>query len=156
MVVISILLLALCPKATADFVFTSFDNQTGWPDGMAWLLGLLQPALSLIGFDVVMHMAEEMPNPRRDVPKAMLLAIASGNTFLDLGEQSTLGTVTTVSAELATVAKQAFYDFGERPMWAERTTYGTGMFYGSFGFDATYPACRRCCDFGHCDFQWPS
>ena len=56
----------------------------------------------------------------------MLLALASGNTFLDLGDQSALGAVTTVSPDLATVAKQAFYDFGERPMWAERTTYGTG------------------------------
>ncbi|KXJ85718.1 amino acid/polyamine transporter I [Microdochium bolleyi] len=71
-IVISIILLAMSPKATADFVFTQFDNTTGWPDGMAWLLGLLQPALSLIGFDVVMHMAEEMPNPSRDVPMAML------------------------------------------------------------------------------------
>ena len=56
----------------------------------------------------------------------MLLALASGNTFLDLGDHSALGAVTTVSPDLATVAKQAFYDFGERPMWAERTTYGTG------------------------------
>lgn len=55
----------------------------------------------------------------------MLLAIASGNTFLDIGEQS-VGTLSTVSADLAAVAKQAFYDFGERPIWAERTTYGTG------------------------------
>ena len=59
-------------------MFTEFDNQTGWPDGMAWLLGLLQPALSLIGYDVVMHMAEEMPNPSRDVPKAMLYAVGVG------------------------------------------------------------------------------
>lgn len=56
----------------------------------------------------------------------MLLAIASGNTFLEIGEQP-VGTLITVSPDLATVAKQAFYDFGERPMWAERTTYGTGM-----------------------------
>lgn len=55
----------------------------------------------------------------------MLLAIASGNTFLDVGDQ-TSGAVATVSPDLAVVAKQAFYDFGERPMWAERTTYGTG------------------------------
>lgn len=55
----------------------------------------------------------------------MLLAMACGNTFLDIGEQS-LGTLTTVSPELAVIAKQAFYDFGERPIWAERTTYGTG------------------------------
>ena len=55
----------------------------------------------------------------------MLLAIASGNTFLDIGDQS-IGNLSTVSSDLAAVAKQAFYDFGERPIWAERTTYGTG------------------------------
>lgn len=60
----------------------------------------------------------------------MLLGLASGNTFLD-GDQfgltgKALGTITTVSPDLAAVAKQAFYDFGERPMWAERMTYGTG------------------------------
>lgn len=56
----------------------------------------------------------------------MLLGLASGNTFLDVGSQSGYGTIGTVSPELASVAKQAFYDFGERPMWAERVTYGTG------------------------------
>lgn len=56
----------------------------------------------------------------------MLLAIASGNTFLDIGDQS-IGNLSTVSPDLAAVAKQAFYDFGERPIWAERTTYGTGQ-----------------------------
>ncbi|KAI0695140.1 nucleoporin [Cytidiella melzeri] len=61
----------------------------------------------------------------RDQTCAMLLAIASGNTFLEIGERS-VGTLSTVSPDLAAVAKQAFYDFGERPIWAERTTYGTG------------------------------
>lgn len=42
--------------ADGDFVFRDFINQTGWPDGIAWLLGLLQGALSLIGFDAVAHM----------------------------------------------------------------------------------------------------
>jgi choline transport protein len=77
-VIISIVLLAMSPKTTADFVFTEFNNETGWPDGMAWLLGLLQPALSLIGFDVVMHMAEEMPRPSKDMPRAMIYAVAIG------------------------------------------------------------------------------
>ncbi|KAI0348539.1 nucleoporin [Trametopsis cervina] len=61
----------------------------------------------------------------RDQTCAMLLAIASGNTFLEISEQA-VGTLSTVSPDLAAVAKQAFYDFGERPIWAERTTYGTG------------------------------
>lgn len=60
----------------------------------------------------------------RDQTCAMLLAIASGNTFMDLGEQSGLGKPMTVSADLSNAAKQVFYDFGERPMWAERS-YGS-------------------------------
>ena len=60
----------------------------------------------------------------------MLLGLASGNTFLDNEQFGPTGTVvgslTTISSELAAVAKQAFYDFGERPMWAERMMYGTG------------------------------
>ena len=55
----------------------------------------------------------------------MLLGLASGSTYLDNAGQSATGTITTVTTDIANVAKQAFYDFGERPMWAERVTYGT-------------------------------
>jgi nuclear pore complex protein Nup155 len=56
----------------------------------------------------------------------MLLALASGNTFIEFGEQPNSGSITNLAPELGNVAKQAFYDCGERPMWAERMTYGTG------------------------------
>lgn len=59
---------------------------------------------------------------------AMLLALACGNTFLDLGDPSPLGSVATLPPDLANVAKQAFYDFGEKPMWTERMTYGASKF----------------------------
>lgn len=65
-------------KTSAEFVFTEFSNETGWSDGMSWILGLLQSALSLIGFDVVLHMTEEMPDPVRDAPRAMIYAIGVG------------------------------------------------------------------------------
>lgn len=55
----------------------------------------------------------------------MLLGLASGSTFLDPSGTSTAGTINTVSPEIAAVAKQAFYDFGERPIWTERVMYGT-------------------------------
>ncbi|KAG6332506.1 hypothetical protein ID866_6583 [Astraeus odoratus] len=61
----------------------------------------------------------------RDQTCAMLLGLACGNTFLDIGDQSTTGILYTVSPDVANIAKQAFYDFGERPIWAERVTYGT-------------------------------
>ena len=82
--VISVVLLS-CTGAhgnftSAEFVFTSFANDTGYSDGVAWILGLLQSALSLIGYDVVLHMTEEMPTPRIDAPIAMILAIVVGGT----------------------------------------------------------------------------
>lgn len=78
MIVISVVLLATSEKTDAKFVFTNFGNETGWPDGMSWILGLLQSALSLIAYDVVLHMTEEMPNPSRDAPRAMMYAIGVG------------------------------------------------------------------------------
>jgi choline transport protein len=77
-VVISITILATGSKTDAKFVFTDFANETGWSDGMSWMLGLLQSALSLIGYDVVMHMTEEMPRPTSDAPMAILLSIIVG------------------------------------------------------------------------------
>lgn len=34
---------------SAEFVFAEFINTTGWPGGIAWLLGLLQGGLGLTG-----------------------------------------------------------------------------------------------------------
>jgi hypothetical protein len=50
------------------------------------------------------------------------------NTFLDAGEQSCSGALCSISPDIANVAKQAFYDFGERPIWTERVTYGTSEY----------------------------
>ncbi|KAJ7125656.1 nucleoporin [Mycena crocata] len=61
----------------------------------------------------------------RDQTCAMLLGLASGNTFLDSTNDATPGTISMINPDVAAVAKQAFYDFGERPMWTERVTYGT-------------------------------
>ena len=46
---------------------------------------------------------------------------------MELGDQSNLGTLSSVSMEIAAVAKQAFYDFGERPTYTERVTYGSRL-----------------------------
>ena len=73
----------------------------------------------------------------RDQTCAMLLALASGNTSLEFGDHSIGGSIINLAPELTNVAKQAFYDCGERPMWAERMTYGaSGCFLGC---EATRP-----------------
>ncbi|KAJ5510651.1 Amino acid/polyamine transporter I [Penicillium expansum] len=63
---------------SAKFVFTDFINTTGWPDGVAWLLGLLQGGLGVTGFDGVAHMIEEIPNPSVEGPKIMIACVVIG------------------------------------------------------------------------------
>lgn len=57
--VVSITVLACSSPnySSADFVFRSFINETGWPDGVAWLLGLLQGGFGLTGYDAVAHVS---------------------------------------------------------------------------------------------------
>ncbi|KAJ5999620.1 hypothetical protein N7481_000029 [Penicillium waksmanii] len=63
---------------SAEFVFRNFVNQTGWPDGVAWLLGLLQGGLGVTGFDAVAHMIEEIPNPSETGPQIMIACVGIG------------------------------------------------------------------------------
>lgn len=79
-VVISITVLACATPnySSASFVFTEFINSTGWPDGVSWLLGLLQAGLGLTGFDAVAHMIEEIPNPAVEGPKIMIYCVGIG------------------------------------------------------------------------------
>ncbi|KAH7184985.1 amino acid/polyamine transporter I [Fusarium flagelliforme] len=62
----------------ASFVFAEFINSTGWPGGVAFLLGLLQGGLGLTGFDAVAHMIEEIPQPCIRGPRIMIACVAMG------------------------------------------------------------------------------
>lgn len=79
-VVISITVLACASPnySSGSFVFRQFINQTGWPDGIAWLLGLLQGGLGLTGYDAVAHMIEEIPNASIEGPKIMIYCVGIG------------------------------------------------------------------------------
>jgi len=79
-VIISITVLACASPnySSGDFVFREFINTTGWPDGIAWMLGLLQAGLGLTGFDAVAHMVEEIPNAAVEGPKIMIACVAIG------------------------------------------------------------------------------
>ncbi|EPQ30303.1 uncharacterized protein PFL1_02419 [Pseudozyma flocculosa PF-1] len=65
---------------SARFVFGGFNNSTGWNDGVAWILGLLQAAFSLIGADGATHLIDEISHPARNAPLAMVLAVAIGSS----------------------------------------------------------------------------
>lgn len=79
-VIISITVLACATPNynSGDFVFREFVNETGWPDGIAWLLGLLQGGLGLTGYDATAHMIEEIPNAAIEGPKIMIYCVAIG------------------------------------------------------------------------------
>ncbi|WWD19402.1 hypothetical protein CI109_103862 [Kwoniella shandongensis] len=78
-VIIVILSTAKGEYETGKFVFTTFVNETGWPGGVAFLLGLLQSTFGLTGFDAISHMIEEMPNPRMNAPRIMVSAVLLGS-----------------------------------------------------------------------------
>ncbi|KAL1904481.1 hypothetical protein Sste5344_009828 [Sporothrix stenoceras] len=79
-VIISITVLSCASPnyQSGEFVYGDFINDVGWPDGLAWLLGLLQGAFALTGFDGTIHMIEEIPNPQIEGPKIMLYCIGIG------------------------------------------------------------------------------
>ena len=77
---VTIIVLAAMPKqhASTSFVWTDFDNTTGWSGGVAFLTGVLNGAFTVGTPDSVTHMAEELPNPRRDLPRAIFAQITLG------------------------------------------------------------------------------
>lgn len=63
---------------TGHFVYGEFINETGWPDGLSWLLGLLQGSFSLTAFDAVAHCVEELGNATVDGPRIMIGSVLIG------------------------------------------------------------------------------
>lgn len=77
-IIISTLLSLADTKRSAEFVFSHFDaSASGWPDGWAFFVGLLQAAYTLTGYGMVASMCEEVQNPHREVPRAMVLSVAA-------------------------------------------------------------------------------
>ena len=84
-IIIMITLLTMADdRRDGEFVFGHFDASTsGWPSGWAFCVGLLQAAYTLTGYGMVAAMCEEVQNPHREVPKAIVLSVvAAGITGL--------------------------------------------------------------------------
>ncbi|KAL3432288.1 amino acid/polyamine transporter I [Aspergillus tetrazonus] len=114
-VVISITILSCASPDynSGKFVFGEFINTTGWPDGVAWLLGLLQGGFGLTGFDGVAHMIEEIPNPTVLGPRIMIgcvcIGITTGLIFL-IVLLFVAGDINLVIESAATPLLQIFHD----------------------------------------------
>ncbi|KAF8923566.1 amino acid/polyamine transporter I [Dissophora ornata] len=80
-VVIIVVVLAAAPKLrSAEFVFTDFEDYTGYTSAGAspvfvFMLGLLQSQWSMLGYDASAHMSEETEKSYVNGPRGILLSI---------------------------------------------------------------------------------
>ena len=119
---IPILVCAIMPSTTGSghastkTVWTDWDNQTGYSsNGLVFVTGMLNGAFSVGTPDCVSHLAEEIPNPKKNLPWAigaqMLTGFVTGFTYLisifyAVNDRQALMT-TTFSNPLAEVYRQA-------------------------------------------------
>lgn len=72
----------LSPHPPAERVFREFNDGGDWKSpGLATLVGILSPFVSLIGPDAAVHISEEVRNASKTIPRIML-ATAIGNGTL--------------------------------------------------------------------------
>lgn len=78
-IIILITLLTMADtRRSGEFVFAHYDaSESGWPAGWAFFVGLLQAAYTLTGYGLVASMCEEVQNPAREVPKAMVMSVVA-------------------------------------------------------------------------------
>lgn len=74
-------------KQSASFVFSDFQNFTGFSSvSYVAILGLLQTAFGMCCYDAPSHMTEEIVNARKEAPRAIILSVwigaATGFVFL--------------------------------------------------------------------------
>lgn len=64
---------------SAEFVFTNFTNLSGWNSSViAALTGIIGINWGYSCLDACTHLAEEIPNPERNVPKALFATVIVG------------------------------------------------------------------------------
>ncbi|KAL2006488.1 hypothetical protein VTN00DRAFT_9156 [Thermoascus crustaceus] len=84
-VLISIIVCAVMPHvngvgyASDDFVWRNWSNNTGYTsNGFVFVAGMLNGAYSVGTPDLSSHLAEEIPSPSRNIPKAVLAQMVVG------------------------------------------------------------------------------
>jgi hypothetical protein len=61
---------------SGDFVFATYINETGWNNGVAWILGLLQSSFGLTGYDAVSHVRSLVGAVLRQTPNLCSMGLA--------------------------------------------------------------------------------
>ena len=77
---VTIIVVAAMPAqhASNSFVWTEFANGTGWPDGVAFLIGVLNGAFTIGTPEATTHLAEDVPSPSKYLPLSLLAQMGLG------------------------------------------------------------------------------
>lgn len=87
-IVIGILLIIFAKRTNSiGHIFTGFDNsRSGWPDPLAFMVGLQSLSFTLTGYGMLFSMTDEVKNPERNMPKgaisAVLMTVFQGLFFI--------------------------------------------------------------------------
>jgi amino acid transporter len=78
--IVTVIVVVAMPKqhASSASVWKDWENNTGWGGGVAFLIGVLNGAYTIGTPDSITHMAEELPHPRRDLPRGIAAQIILG------------------------------------------------------------------------------
>ncbi|PIA93441.1 Choline transport protein [Cercospora beticola] len=81
---VSLLTVAIMPSrtgagyATNAFVWTEFQNLTGWSsNGLVFLMGVLNGAYAVGTPDAVCHLCEECPQPKKNIPRGVFTQLTT-------------------------------------------------------------------------------
>lgn len=66
------------PHASSSFVWTEWTADVGYPDGLVFVAGMLNGAFSVGAVDATTHLAEEIPLPHVNMPRAIGLQMSIG------------------------------------------------------------------------------
>ena len=65
-------------RVSAKDLFTGHMNSSGWPSGVAFIIGLNSPNWCYSCLDAIVHIADEIPNPQQNIPRALMWTIIIG------------------------------------------------------------------------------
>ncbi|QPH02779.1 hypothetical protein C2857_006996 [Epichloe festucae Fl1] len=74
-IMVCILAIAADGRRDAKWVFTHFENNSGWPDGWSFMVGLLHAGYATSSTGMIISMCEEVQHPATQVPRAMVATI---------------------------------------------------------------------------------
>lgn len=85
-------------KQSTDFVFRDYRNVSGWSDGWAVFIGITGCLWAYSGVDAPTHVSEEVPNPSRNVPIAIITTMVLGIVTVLAWNIALMFVVTDISA----------------------------------------------------------